>query len=268
MIRPEPPTELDLEPVVLREDTIVDKAIAVLLWWLGLSWIVPMMTLMMLVGLVVRADRMEWLNRLYCRGQVWLTGSRWRAEVDPSVDPKAVYLFAQNHVNLLDHVSMYPATPHFKQGIELEAHFKIPVYGWFMKQRGTLAVRRGDRRAYRKLVEGFRAEVAQGHSLLVFPEGTRTTTGRVGPFKTGTLRMARDLGVPIVPVAVTGMYEVLRKGSWLLRPGHTVTVHILAPIPTEGLADEALPELADEVRRRIADKVDAHWAHVLPRRSA
>ena len=183
-----------------------------------------------------------------------------RAEVDPAVDPKGIYLFAQNHINLLDHVTMYPATPHFKQGIELESHFKIPVYGWFMKQRGTLGVKRGDRRAFRKLKEGFAKEVERGHSLLVFPEGTRTTTGRVGEFKTGTLRLARDCGVPIVPVAVTGMYQVLRKGSWLLRPGHTVTVYVLAPVPTDGVSDAELPALAQEVRRRIAEKVDAYWA--------
>jgi len=246
--------------VTLRDDTVVDTLLAVVLWWLGVMWMVPMMLLMMAVALVVPPDRSQGLSRLYCRGQVWLTGSRWQARVDPQVDPEGVYLFAQNHVNLLDHVTMYPSTPHFKQGIELESHFRIPIYGWFMKQRGTLGVRRGDRRAFRKLKQDFAAEVERGHSLLVFPEGTRTTTGRVGPFKTGTLRMARDVGVPVVPVAVTGMYEVLRKGSWLLRPGHTVTVHVLAPVPTQGVTDEQLPELAAEVQRRIADVVDAYWA--------
>lgn len=267
MIRTAQAPPLELEPVVLRDDTVLDKVLAVILWWLGLCWLVPVMTTMMLLALVVPPDRTEWLSRLYCRGQVLVTGSRWRAVVDPAVDPKAVYLFAQNHVNLLDHVTMYPSTTHFKQGIELESHFKIPIYGWFMKQRGTLGVKRGDRRAFRKLKQGFAEQIEQGHSLLVFPEGTRTTTGRVGAFKTGTLRLARDLGIPIVPVAVTGMYEVLRKGSWLLRPGHQVTVHVLAPVQTQDVSDEELPALADEIRSRIAAIVDAHWDEVAPGRS-
>ena len=144
--------------IVLPADTLLDKAIAVVLWWLGLCWLVPVMTVMMVLAFIVHPEKTEWLSRLYCRGQVFVTGSRWRAEVDPAVDPQATYLFAQNHINLLDHVTMYPATPHFKQGIELESHFKIPIYGWFMKQRGTLAVRRGDRRALSKLKEGFAAE--------------------------------------------------------------------------------------------------------------
>lgn len=249
-----------LPAVQLPKDGVVAKAIAVVLWWLGLCWLVPMMTLMMLVALVVPSDRTEWLSRLYCRGQIFWSFNRWKAVVDPAVDPGAVYLFCQNHVNLLDHVTMYPATPHFKQGIELESHFKIPVYGWFMKQRGTLAVRRGDRRFFRKLAEGMRAEAEKGHSLLVFPEGTRTTTGRVGEFKVGSFRLAQELGLPVVPVAVTGMYEVLRKGSWLLRPGHTVTVHVLAPLPTAGLSREDLPALAETCRQQIADVVDTYWA--------
>lgn len=248
--------------IVLPADTLLDKAIAVVLWWLGLCWLVPVMTVMMVLAFIVHPEKTEWLSRLYCRGQIFVTGSRWRAEVDPAVDPQATYLFAQNHINLLDHVTMYPATPHFKQGIELESHFKIPIYGWFMKQRGTLAVRRGDRRALSKLKEGFAAEVARGHSLLVFPEGTRTTTGRVGRFRSGTLRMARDLGVPVVPVAVTGMYEVLRKGSWLLRPGRTVTVHVLAPIPTKGLSDAEIDEVAAIAQSRISEKVDTYWTNL------
>jgi 1-acyl-sn-glycerol-3-phosphate acyltransferase len=257
---------VNAEIVQLRPDGPLDVVIAAVLWGLGLLWLLPMMTLMMLVALVVPSDRTEWLSRLYCRGQVLVTGSRWRAEVDPTVRPDTPYLFAQNHVNLLDHVTMYPATPHFKQGIELEGHFRIPVYGWFMKQRGTIGVRRGDRRMFRHLKARMAEELAAGHSLLVFPEGTRTTTGRVGPFKAGMFRLARDLGVPVVPVAVTGMYEVLRKGSWLLRPGHRVTVHVLAPIATAGLADDELDALAETCRRRIADKVDAYWTETLPRR--
>jgi len=242
------------------KNSLPETVIGSLLWAFGLAWLAPMMTVMMVVALFIPPDRTDWLSRLYCRGQVAMTGSRWRAVVDPAVDPKATYLFVQNHVNLLDHVTMYPATPHFKQGIELEEHFRIPIYGWFMKQRGTIGIRRNDRRMFRKMAEDMRLEAARGHSLLVFPEGTRTVDGRVGPFKTGVLKIARDLELPVVPVAVTGMYSVLRKGSWVLHPGHEVTVHVLAPMTTANLRDEDLPAFAEAVRQKVAEKVDAWWA--------
>lgn len=224
------------------------------LWLLGLLWLVPMMTLMMLLGLFLHPRRTDAVSRLYCRGQVCATGSRWRAVVHPDVNPATPYFFAQNHVNLLDHVTMYPATPHFKQGIELREHFRIPVYGWFMRARGTIAVDRGASGA-RALTEAVAAEVAKGHSLLGFPEGTRTLDGRVGRFRKGLFRVARDAGLPVVPVAVVGMFDVLRKGSLHLRPGD-VTVHVLAPIPTAGLADAELDVLAERVRAQIAALVE------------
>ncbi|MEQ1572146.1 MAG: lysophospholipid acyltransferase family protein, partial [Myxococcota bacterium] len=237
-----------------------DRAISVGLWGAGLCWLVPMMTTMMAVGAVVPADRTEWLSRLYCRGQVALTGARWRPVVDPAVDPARPYLFASNHVNLLDHVTMYNATPHFKQGLELETHFDIPVYGWFMRQRGTIPVRKGANGQPDELREHFRREVALGHSILAFPEGTRTRDGTVGRFRKGVFLIARDLGLPIVPVSVTGMYESLRAGSALFRRAGDVTVYCDAPIDPTGVPDDGIGELAERVRAVVAGRVSAHRA--------
>ncbi|MEZ4240335.1 MAG: lysophospholipid acyltransferase family protein [Myxococcota bacterium] len=244
--------------------TLGEKAASAALWTAGLAWLVPVMSAMMAAAAVVPPDRTQWLSRLYCRGQVAMTGARWRAEVDPAVDPAKCYLFACNHVNLLDHVTMYNATPHFKQGLELASHFEIPVYGWFMRQRGTIPVERGGGAEQRaRLVANFRREVDAGHSILAFPEGTRTRDGRVGPFKTGTFAIAREIGLPIVPVTVTGMYEILRAGSGLMRRGREVVVTCDAPVdpgrPEDG--PEALRALAERVRAPIAARVDRSLGH-------
>ncbi len=251
-----------LPPPWDRPPGLLDHAVSAVLWTAGLGWLVPMMGAMMTVGTVVPSDRTEWLSRWYCRGQVAMTGARWRAVVDPGVDPSKPYLFASNHVNLLDHVTMYCATPHFKQGLELESHFSIPVYGWFMRQRGTVPVKKGipPDAQVAALRESFRAEVARGHSILAFPEGTRTRDGTVGRFKKGVFSAARDLGLPIVPVTVTGMYEILRAGSARMRWGREVTVYCDAPIDPTGVPDDGLGALADDVRRVIAARVDAHRA--------
>jgi 1-acyl-sn-glycerol-3-phosphate acyltransferase len=243
-----------------RPVTPLDRALSVGLWGLGLSWMVPMMGSMMVAAAVAPPDRTEWLSRLYCRGQVALTGARWRAVVDPAVDPARPYVFCQNHVNLLDHATMYNATPHFKQGLELASHFSIPVYGWFMRQRGTIPVHKGSRDAYDALREGFAKELALGHSILAFPEGTRSRTGRVGKFRKGVFQAAREMGAPIVPVSITGMFEILRPGSSLFRLGREVTVYCDAPIETAGLSAGDVPALAERVRSVIAARVDAYWA--------
>jgi len=247
--------KVQLDPIRKR-----DKLVAAALWGAGVSWMFPMLgTMGVLNATVLPSNRTEFLNRLYCRGQLALTGSKWRAVVDPAVDPNTPYMFAQNHTNHFDHVTLYNATPHFKQGLELESHFKIPIYGWFMKARGTIGVRPGREGQTPEIMAHMREEIARGHSILAFPEGHRSTTGRVGPFRKGVFYIARDLGLPIAPVAVTGMYRVMRKGSWLIRPGHEVTVYIDAPIETKGIPDSSIPELAEQVRSVIAARVDAYW---------
>jgi 1-acyl-sn-glycerol-3-phosphate acyltransferase len=187
-------------PIVLASDGPLDYLRSGGLWAAGLAWLAPMMAAQMALHRALGPRRIQWLERLYTRGQVALTGSRWRAVVHPAIDPARSYAFFQNHVNHLDHCTMYCATPHFKQGVELADHFRYPIYGAFMRSRGTIPVARDSLPELRALITRMRAEIEQGGSLLIFPEGTRTTTGHLGAFQPGVFRIAVQLGIPIVPV--------------------------------------------------------------------
>ncbi len=243
-VYPVPPTE-----------GLLNKAVGLAMWLPGFSFLAGMMGTMMLVQRFVPSDRIEWLTRIYTRGQLLTLGTRVKYVVHPEIDPKRTYMFAQNHVNMIDHCTMYAGTPHFKQGMELASHFDVPFYGWFMKQRGTIPVYK-DKSGHTRLMESVRSEVARGHSILVFPEGTRTTTGRVGPFKSGLLRIAHTLELPIIPVAVTGMFEVMRKGEPYVHPGLRVTVYLERPVETKGVPVSEIPKLVESVQRTVAKRVD------------
>ena len=248
-------------PSPLEPRTTLQKIVGTCMWAPGLAWLTTGMGALMVAQRFLPAHRIERFTRIYTRGQIVAAGSRLRYVVHPDVDPKAVYMFAQNHVNLLDHCTMYNATPHFKQGIELASHFKLPVYGWFMKQRGTIPVHRerGMREMLAIMEQRMREEVARGHSLLVFPEGTRTRDGRVAPFRPGVLKLGHRLGLPIVPVTVTGMFEVLRKGEPYIVPGGSVTVYVDRPIETKGVSDKDFPALMEQVRTIISGRVDDYY---------
>lgn len=253
----------DAPEVKLATDGPLAQMASLALWGAGATWLGGMMGAQMALHRLVRPDQIQWLERLYTRGQVALTGSRWRAVVDPAVRPERPYLFFQNHVNHLDHCTAYCATPHFKQGVELAEHFKYPVYGQFMRGRGTIAVERS-RTGLRTLREGITSELAQGHSILVFPEGTRTTTGLLGPFQAGVFRIAQQLGAEIVPVTVTGMYRVMRKGSLLIRPGYDVTVFCDAPVATEGTRRAELRAIIQQVRAPMERRLEHYYRTVCP----
>lgn len=258
--RTQPNSEVATVPVDLAPDTLKDQLISAGLWAAGVAWLAPMMGLQMLGHRLVGPERIQWLERLYSRGQIALSGSRWRSVVDPAVDPSRPYLFFQNHVNHLDHCTMYCATPHFKQGLELEKHFDYPIYGAFMRSRGTVPVRPGNPREIITLRERVRDELNQGRSLLVFPEGTRTLDGRLGKLQAGVFRIAQELEAPIVPVTVTGMYRVMRKGSLLIRPGYDVTVYCDAPIETRGRTNRTeLRAIMDQVRAAMNRRLDHYW---------
>jgi 1-acyl-sn-glycerol-3-phosphate acyltransferase len=238
-----------------------ELALGLAAWGVNLAWGVPSLSALTLLAgpLGVRPERLQPLYRLYSAVQLRLLGVRWRAEVDAGVEPGRAYFFLQNHVNHFDFIACHNASPHFRQGIELESHFRVPLYGPFMRSRGTVPVRAGERGQSGALTERIRAELARSRSILGFPEGTRTLDGRVGPFRKGLFRIARDLGAPIVPVAVAGLYEVMRKGSSLLRPGADVRVSLGAPVPTQDLPDEALDGLVAQVRGFIAARVDPRY---------
>jgi 1-acyl-sn-glycerol-3-phosphate acyltransferase len=101
------------------------------------------------------------------------------------------------------------------------------------------------------------AALDRGVSLVVFPEGSRTVTGRVGPFHDGVFRMALQFGAPITPVSIVGSFEFNRKTNWMLRPSHIV-VYLHDTIETKNLDKRDLAGLRERVREVVAAPVDAH----------
>ena len=247
------------KPAPPHRVSALDRVRSAALWGQGLAWLLPWTSSLIALNRTLGADKIQAANRLFCTGMLKSTGAKWKAVVDPAVKDDETYVFAQNHVNHLDFVTMHNATPHFKQGIELESHFRYPFYGWFMSSRGTIAVPVARKHRLQRVREQMEAEVAKKHSILVFPEGTRTPNGRVGAFRHGTFMMARDLGLKVVPTAVTGMFEVMRKGSLVLKPGE-VTVYCDAPVDFTGLSNVEVKEQAERVRAQVASRVDAHIA--------
>ena len=99
----------------------------------------------------------------------------------------------------------------------------------------------------------------RGVSLVVFPEGSRTLTGHVGPFHDGVFRMALQFGTPITPVSIVGSFEFNRKMSWMLRPARII-VHFHDTIETKELDKRNSAELRERVRQIVAAPIEEHYA--------
>jgi 1-acyl-sn-glycerol-3-phosphate acyltransferase len=167
----------------------------------------------------------------------------------PAFDPDRRSVYTQNHINLLDGHLASAVIPHAFSGLMNSWQFKIPIYGWLMSMSKGIPVYRQRRD---KLIESISREARNrkeiGMSVLTFPEGHRTLDGNIRPFRRGVFLMARNAEMPIVPIAVRGLYEVNNKRSgWWFFPGKTVEVFVGPPFETDGLSSEGIGELANRV---------------------
>jgi 1-acyl-sn-glycerol-3-phosphate acyltransferase len=131
----------------------------------------------------------------------------------------------------------------------------IPVVGWAMARAGNVAVARGDGAvALRGMVKQAKAVIADGRSIVIFPEGTRVAPGDQKPYQVGTAALYRQLGVPVVPMALnSGLFWGRRK--FVKRPG-TITLEILPPIPPGLKRDAFMERLRGEIEGATARLVE------------
>jgi 1-acyl-sn-glycerol-3-phosphate acyltransferase len=212
--------------------------------------------MLVFLGIFLDPRKHDWLQRAFCRRIVWLAGAKVMALRSPGFDPQRPSFFVANHVNLFDPFVLYCAIPQFVRGWELESHFKIPAYGWLMKRFGNVPVPDNMRPSdLKRLWRLTKDALERGTSLIVFPEARRTRDGHVGDFKDGVFRMAHHLGIPIVPVSITGSFQHHRTGNWMLRPA-TITVHLHDTIDTTSLSKNDVATLREQVEKIVSTPVE------------
>ena len=206
------------------------------------------------VGLVIVIG-LRWKRGLYALGHtgVWLaltlSGIRYRVRGRERV-PKGPVVFCSNHESNVDPAVLFRALhPQLHVLYKAELH-RFPNMGTVFDAGGFVPVERENReRALTSIARGTDS-LRAGNSFLIFPEGTRSRTGDLLPFKKGGFVMAIKAQVPIVPVAVQGGRAAMRKGSAIVRSVH-VSVRIGEPIPTVGLTVDDRDTLIERVRSGV-----------------
>jgi len=192
-----------------------------------------------------------------------LCGVPW-ARINARVTPMAVEVVGRSHIDrgrsyvvVGNHQSLYDILlvygwlgVDFRWVMKAELR-KVPGLGVACERLGHIFVDRSSPRAALETLATARRRIAEGASVLFFPEGTRSLDGTLGAFKRGAFRMALDLGLPILPLTIVGTRTILAPGSRDLRPGRAeLTIH--PPIETAGWSQDRLPELMELVREAIA----------------
>jgi 1-acyl-sn-glycerol-3-phosphate acyltransferase len=191
-------------------------------------------------------DGAHLVGRLWARSILFLTRVKVSVKGLEHIDPRVPYLYMANHQSMFDILSLLAYLPVQFRWLAKKELFHIPVFGYSMARAGYISIDRSDRRsAHKSLLEAAR-KIAGGVSVVIFPEGSRSTDGRIRPFKAGGFHLAIRSGRPIVPVVISGAREVMPKGRLRIRPGH-ICVSVNPPIDTTSYKDKAKKDLMERV---------------------
>jgi len=239
-------------------------------WWRTVLFLVPVITIytialgtLSLVSSVI--DRAgwfaHWCARTWSRLILVTSGVRVRVVGMERLEPGKTYVFVANHQSLYDIPILFWSLPYQLRIIAKESLGNIPFLGWHLRRTGHMLVDR--RHPGRKIFTWASRLSANGLSLIVFPEGTRSRDGRVARFKGGSFYLALEAELPVVPISVVGSRHVMLRGRVTSYPGD-VRLVIHEPIDTRGLAGTDPKEFGERVRRIIVPDAEADLGSMPP----
>jgi len=190
----------------------------------------------------------------WARLLVWITPMRVKVVGREHVDSRQSYVLVSNHQSQFDIFLLYGwLGVDFKWVMKQELR-KVLGIGVACDRLGHIFIDRSNHAAALATLETAKGKIVDGTSVMFFPEGTRSRDGKLKRFKKGAFRMAVDLGLPILPLTVTGTRDVLPAGTSDLLPG-SATLVIHKPVPVAGFTPNDCQRLSDQVREIIASSL-------------
>jgi 1-acyl-sn-glycerol-3-phosphate acyltransferase len=228
-------------------------------WWRTVFFLIPAITLYTIVlgTLSIGSTVFErsgyfahWCARTWSRLILVTTGVRVEVVGLERLVPGRTYVFVSNHQSIYDIPILFWSLPYQLRIIAKESLGRFPFLGWHLRRTGHMLVDRSH--PDRRKIFGWASRLtAAGLSLIVFPEGTRSRSGRVARFKGGSFYLALQAGLPVVPLSIVGSRHVMLKGRLATYPG-VVRLVVHEPIVTAGLDEADRRAFGERVRQIVA----------------
>ncbi len=161
--------------------------------------------------------------------------------------PDKPFIYMANHQSNVDIPVLLACLPVQFRWLAKAELFKIPLFGRSMKSCGYISIDRSNRKSAFESLSLAAKKISSGTSVMIFPEGTRGSGGKLLPFKKGGFILAIDAGVPIIPVIIQGTGSIMPKGSFLIRH-RPVVLKICKPIATTNFTRKTRDDLLNEVK--------------------
>jgi 1-acyl-sn-glycerol-3-phosphate acyltransferase len=190
------------------------------------------------------------IARVWARGCIWSSGAKLRVLGAENLRKHAVAVYASNHTSYMDTPVIFSSLPFQFRILARKELWPIPFIGWYLNRSGQIQIDTGNPRASLSSLGVGAKALRAGMSLFVFPEGGRTSDGELRPFLSGAAYLAIRAQVPLVPIALSGVYELLPIHTRHFYPGE-ITLSVGEPIETTGMTLRQAEELTGRLRGAI-----------------
>ncbi len=234
----------------MKKIGIIKTIFSVILWPLWYLFFIPSLFFLLFIIIFFPRKILYIFIRPLCWIYCFLAGQWLRKENNPPSKTEQPYIYMFNHVSMFDQFMIGAYIPHYITAIAAIEVFRYPIWGLIIKQYGVIPiVRQRIKKAIGSLNLAENA-LKNGTSFLISPEGTRTLTGNLGPFKKGPFHLAKNTGATIVPIGLLGGFNAKKKDDWRLNPGF-LTTRFGKPIYKNEYENLSIDQIKDLVRCRI-----------------
>ncbi|MCB0284049.1 MAG: 1-acyl-sn-glycerol-3-phosphate acyltransferase [Calditrichaeota bacterium] len=200
----------------------------------------------------------DWVIKTWARSILWVSGVKLIVEGLENVDQQKPYIFAANHIGAYDILATVIAIPQTSRFIAKTELFKIPLLAQGMRMTGMLEIDRKNSEKAKRTLDKAVSTIKDGCSVIIFPEGTRSKTNAIQPFKKGGFILAINGRISIIPTVISGTQYVFPKGSKIVRTGKA-KVKFLKELNADTFDYEKRNELVIHTRQQIVDAFEPEF---------
>ena len=224
--------------------------ISIFLWPIWFSYtFIALITIFILI-MIVPHKKLYVFLRPICWFWCFFGGQILKRDSNIPLKINQPYIYMFNHASMFDQFMIGAYINHYLTAVAAIEIFKYPLWGQVLNRYGIIPIyRKKIKKALSSLYEAEK-KILSGVSILIAPEGTRTTDGKLGEFKKGPFHLAKNSGATIIPVGLIGAFDAKKKTDWRIKPGQLI-VKFGDPITSGEYSKMSIIDLRDLVRNRI-----------------
>jgi 1-acyl-sn-glycerol-3-phosphate acyltransferase len=234
---------------------------SVWVWFSGIAFILiafPVSLLLWLLSLLFDRNRLMNNSWMVFQGLGLIKiNPLWTVSVEgrEKIKRRQEYVIISNHQSILD-IVVFNIIRHRLRWVSKIEVFKVPLLGWSMKMAKYIGLERGNKHSVAHMMDKCVESLNDKVSVVIFPEGTRSLTGKIGKFKTGAFQLALKTGKPILPVVLDGTGDILPKKGIIFRNRRAVRLRVLDPVFVSDFGTTDPEVLAERMQKMMSDTLE------------